>query len=628
MKTVKIFILWLCSVSLSLGASSIGLAENSQLSDVSDVEITRFDIENAREHITQLDKDISKITEELKILDRKEVDKYWSLNKKYKEVRWEIVKVIQNINATTRKISDTLKIIEKYKMHFLFSMKELRNLWDWLERTKTHIKNFTRYLYKLENEIYDERGDAIDDLRLLVKADNIATTLSNEDLIISIMNTFNKLMVSLEWDQIKQQKFLMELNSLKKKSEQKMKDYKILLSRLEQKKLYLIGFIKLYKKNSGLYEKFKVVFEDQKDVYTSIKKFVKDISLKQYTPDIAATLKKVEKTYDNDNVSYPLSWPIYPAKKILTSFKDWSFKKQYHFDNLGIQIASEQWNPVYSSDDGVVYHVVANDNFTINWVVVVHPNNYVTIYSHMNSIIVKKGDVVKKWQLLGYSWWEVWTKGAWFASQGAWLRYYVFKNGVAIDPMTLLDLSVIQEKNELSDDYSIKFLSDKYSRNIDITKVNFAKWSTIDERAAAFLRRFAVGDYRSIDFWNKVVKGTNIDRDVVICIGFAESTLGHYLATNNNIGNVGNDDSGNRITFDSPLFGAMMIPNTLNNSHLGDYHTIKQLSRYGNKKGKVYASSPINWQTNVTKCLSQIKGYYVPEDYPFRTGPNPKRVGK
>jgi hypothetical protein len=26
----------------------------------------------------------------------------------------------------------------------------------------------------------------------------------------------------------------------------------------------------------------------------------------------------------------------------------------------------------------------------------------------------------------------------------------------------------------------------------------------------------------------------------------------------------------------------------------------------------------------VTKCLSQIKWYYVPEDYPFRVGLNPR----
>jgi hypothetical protein len=62
---------------------------------------------------------------------------------------------------------------------------------------------------------------------------------------------------------------------------------------------------------------------------------------------------------------------------------------------------------------------------------------------------------------------------------------------------------------------------------------------------------------------------------------------------------------------------------TLNNAYLWSYHTINQLSRYGNKDGKIYASSPINWQTNVLKCLSQIKGYYIPEDFPFRIWPNP-----
>lgn len=66
-----------------------------------------------------------------------------------------------------------------------------------------------------------------------------------------------------------------------------------------------------------------------------------------------------------------------------------------------------------------------------------------------------------------------------------------------------------------------------------------------------------------------------------------------------------------------------MIALTLNNKYLGNYHTIKQLSRYGNADGKIYASSPINWQSNVQKCLSKIKGYYIPEDFPFRVGPNP-----
>ncbi len=48
--------------------------------------------------------------------------------------------------------------------------------------------------------------------------------------------------------------------------------------------------------------------------------------------------------------------------------------------------------------------------------------------------------------------------------------------------------------------------------------------------------------YRQISFREDVVKNTNIDKDVAICIAFAESTLGHYLSTSNNIGNVGNND--------------------------------------------------------------------------------------
>lgn len=111
-------------------------------------------------------------------------------------------------------------------------------------------------------------------------------------------------------------------------------------------------------------------------------------------------------------------------------------------------------------------------------------------------------------------------------------------------------------------------------------------------------------------------------------MAFAESTLGRYLSTDDNIGNIGNNDRWDRFAFWSALAWARAIAQTLNNQYLGDYHTINQLSRYGNPDGMIYASSPINWQTNVTKCLSQIKGYYVPEDFPFRTGVNPNKLAE
>jgi hypothetical protein len=66
------------------------------------------------------------------------------------------------------------------------------------------------------------------------------------------------------------------------------------------------------------------------------------------------------------------------------------------------------------------------------------------------------------------------------------------------------------------------------------------------------------------------------------------------------------------------LEGARAIYLTLNNKYLKNIYTLDKLSRYGSANGPIYASDPINWQKNVMKCLTMIKGYWVPEDYPFR----------
>jgi hypothetical protein len=156
-----------------------------------------------------------------------------------------------------------------------------------------------------------------------------------------------------------------------------------------------------------------------------------------------------------------------------------------------------------------------------------------------------------------------------------------------------------------------------------MSEVSFMTGKTLADRADQFLKHYWVWIYRELAFWEDAVKWTNIDRDMAICVAFAESTLGRYLTTANNIGNVWNNDRWDRVSMWSALEWARAIALTLNNQHLWHYHTVKQLSRYGNNEWMIYASSPINRQTNVTKCLSQIKWFYIPDEYPFRTWPNP-----
>jgi len=111
-----------------------------------------------------------------------------------------------------------------------------------------------------------------------------------------------------------------------------------------------------------------------------------------------------------------------------------------------------------------------------------------------------------------------------------------------MDPFEILDASIVKDKDVLPEGYQIKYLRDKYARPIDITDLEVMTGDTLAKRENQFLTRYGVGVYRQVAFREDAVKDTNIDKDMVICIAFAESTLGRYLSTNANIGNVGNND--------------------------------------------------------------------------------------
>ena len=596
----------------------------------SQIDTDSFDVEKATQTIEKLQNSVNDIIEQLYEIDDKEINDKGSVSDKYKEIRKEIVSVIQDINKTTEYVSTMVSRIALYKSQIQANVQALRETREWIDLSKGYIQEFSNFLYKLNNQISYE--NEIDDTRLLTLSNNnIAVTLSNEQLVKSILEQFNDMMTSLDVDEEKQVNLIKALNKLRIKASQNVESYQAILSVLNQKKNYLIQFMQLYKDDQLAEQKFSMIFDNIKDVYTAVQWLISNIVKKDYSDvkfDVSEAMEIAEKYYKDTNAwssnFQVLAWPIYPIQNIQKYFRDEEFEKENGIPFQWIQIVAEQWSPVYSAADWVVYYVSNNPWIWINWAMIIHPKWYVTVYMYLNNILVEKWTVVRRWQLIWYSWWEPGTQWAWFSSAGPNLTFIVFKDWVALNPLEFLDLSVVENKNIIPDEYNIKYLNDKYARTIDISEVKFASGDTVNDRAESFLNEYGVWAYRQLAFWEDAVANTQIDRDVVICIAFAESTLGRYLTTENNIWNVWNDDRWNRVSFSSALAWAKSIADTLNNYYLWDYHTISQLSRYGNVDGKIYASSPINWQRNVTKCLSQIKWYYVPEDYPFRIGLNPR----
>ncbi len=98
-------------------------------------------------------------------------------------------------------------------------------------------------------------------------------------------------------------------------------------------------------------------------------------------------------------------------------------QRQFH---RGVDFASRVGTPVLATADGVVIRS-AKDRLFGRIVEVDHGNGYITLYGHNSSNFVKKGDRVKRGQVIG-------TVGNTGRSTGPHLHYEVRLNGVAVNP--------------------------------------------------------------------------------------------------------------------------------------------------------------------------------------------------
>ena len=619
-----IAIIWLFS---SLSTFAYATWEVSIVDLKNSVMLTTDDnalINAAVSRVSKLQDDIETIKEELSKLDEEQRNKNSDMSTNYKQARFEMVKVISSIKWTSETLSWSLEKLTQYQKKMKDLLKQLRDAEVSEKKAKEYMDEYMTLLYKMQLKIYDQDGENIDDIRLFVNSDNFNETFIWNDLLSAMTVQLWELVDKSSNEKEKKTKLLTKLWKLKIEAQESIKEYRNEIERLEQKKQYLINFMKLYKEKSD--SKLESILTSKVDVNKMVLTFIDDIVKKNYrsNDNIPENIKTMLESPDSsDDDAAPIAWPIYPIENITHYFNDADFEKENGFKHQAIQIQATQWTPIYAARDGVVYYV-SNWFDGISWLLIIHKDGYVTLYEYLNQIIVKDWDIVQRWQLIWYSGWEPGTMWAWFNSEWENLTFWVYKDWVAIDPLTILDLSVVTDReNTLPEDYRLKYLNDQLVRPIDVSDLKIMEWKTVDERAQRLLNGYGVWVYRDLDFWNSVVEWTNIDRDVVICIWVAESTLGKHLTTSNNIWNVGNNDRWDRIAYDTPYAWARLIASTLNNQYLWWYHTINQLSRYGNEDGKIYASSPINWQRNVMKCLSKIKWYTVPEDFPFRTWPNP-----
>lgn len=131
--------------------------------------------------------------------------------------------------------------------------------------------------------------------------------------------------------------------------------------------------------------------------------------------------------------SSTLAWPV--SARITSGF-GMRYHPILHYSRMhkGIDFGARWGSPIVASADGVVGRAGWAGGYG-QQVRINHASGIATSYSHMSRIVVALGTMVRQGQLIGY----VGTTGL---STGAHLHYETYRNGVAVNPLTVRFASV------------------------------------------------------------------------------------------------------------------------------------------------------------------------------------------
>ena len=140
--------------------------------------------------------------------------------------------------------------------------------------------------------------------------------------------------------------------------------------------------------------------------------------------------------------------------------------------------------------------------------------------------------------------------------------------------------------------------------------------TTVSERTAELLEAYWMYNYQD----RKVIaKVHDIKPEVLVCITYADTSIGRFLKSKNNIGNVWNNDRWDTVEYTNVLKGIDAIWRVLNNRYLWEYNEMRQLAWGTNKDWPVYATSEENWLINTLNCLWMIYDSEIDWWFNFRT---------
>lgn len=364
---------------------------------VDDSDMSGFDTKQAVQTVDALSSDIAGVVTEIESIQQQKKDN----EQKYQAMLSQVKRVIIDINETKKTVSDAVMKMNIYNKDIADTIRSLQSTRSYVIEAKSSLSHLVELMYLVQNDFYGQGGASIDDIKLLLKSDNISSTLSADEIMNALVLQFDTLIEDLIDHQTKYTAQYQKYTELRAGYKKTVIAYEEKIQVLEEQKAYLMDFLKLYKSNKTVLDaEMNNLFQTRAQLKAKIATVVRTV--RDYNTSQAflnsENFQKFSALKDTreQRRNYFL-WPVLPVSNIDTYF---SLTGTDTDSFIGVKLQAKQMTPIYAPANGVVYQIADNDGMAVNWMMIVHNDGYVTVFTNINKTLVKQGDIVRRGQMI------------------------------------------------------------------------------------------------------------------------------------------------------------------------------------------------------------------------------------
>ena len=250
------------------------------------------------------------------------------LNKKYQQVKDAMQQVVNASRDTQQKVNERVEKIKTYSRELMETKKQIDQINQDTDNAKSLLIRFANVLYRANNEYYNGAND-IDEIKILIKSDNIASTLSSEQLVAILAMRFDQLIDYLNSQNLKLEEREKRLDTLRLQYKDQVTDYNNEVELLKEQKKYLLEFLVLYRQDKiNLDLQAQDLFDDREKLRAQIAQQLKETQDLMKNTD-SVTAKKINSIEEREDGARFLSRPVYPIYNYTDAKNDPTYLSLY-----------------------------------------------------------------------------------------------------------------------------------------------------------------------------------------------------------------------------------------------------------------------------------------------------------